>query len=118
MHCFTASRADSIASGGKQSVKRLLALTVCVLFIAVSILSGAVILIHANHIHDYDGPHGSCAACAHLATAGNLLKSLAAVIAGAALAFPGLFAILSVLKPVDPDMGFCTLVRLKIRLNN
>lgn len=103
---------------GKQSAKRLIALAVCVFFIAASLLSAVFILTHANHTHNHNGPNGSCATCARLAAAENLLKTISAAPVGAALIYGALPAVLSVLKSVGFQTGLYALVRLKVRLNN
>ncbi len=109
---LTASR------GGKRSAIRMMALVVCVLFIAVMLVSSAYILTHANHIHDHDGPGGSCATCIHLQAAENILKQLSTAVVAAAIAFGGVLGIFSFLKAITPLFVSLTLVTLKVRLNN
>jgi hypothetical protein len=118
MRCGTAGKLDVGAPSGKRPVKRLIALAVCVLFMAAASLSAAFMITCAHHEHDHNGPDESCAVCAHLASAGDLLKSMSAAVAGAALVFWGLPAILSLPKPLGSHADFYTLVRLKVKLNN
>jgi len=118
MLCSVNRKTDFNTQSGKRSAKRSIALAVCVFFIAASILSAAFVLTHAGHTHDHNGTGGSCAACVHIAAAENLLKSISAALAGAAIIYGGLSAALSVLKPGSFFTDFYTLVHLKIRSNN
>jgi hypothetical protein len=101
----------------KRSANRLMALGLCVLFIAVFLFPAAYILTHANHEHDHRGPGGCCAACVQLAAAADLLKSAFVAMLGAAFVFWGFSAIRSILKPNNFRIGFFTLFSLKVRLN-
>jgi hypothetical protein len=118
MCCASQFTTYSEAGGGWRSKTRLIALLLCALFIAVSLLSSAFILSHANHEHDQDMPDGSCATCAHVVAAENLLKTLGAAVIAVTLYLSGHHAIVSTLKPIASDLGFFTLVSLKVRLNN
>ncbi|MDR3148981.1 MAG: hypothetical protein LBT88_03040 [Oscillospiraceae bacterium] len=102
----------------KRSVIRLAALALCIILIAVSLFSAAYIFVHADHIHDHNGTGGSCATCAHISAAGNLLKSLFTAITGAVSILGGLYAVLSILKLTVSYRGSTTLVSLNIRSNN
>lgn len=104
--------------GAKRSAVLLIALALCVLFISASLLSSIHIFTHLNHEHDHNGPGGSCATCAHIITAGNLLKQISTTMAGIIIAIGGRFAFLSLLKPVFLNIGLSTPVNLKVRLNN
>jgi hypothetical protein len=101
-----------------RSKTRLIARLLCALFIAVSLLSSAFILTHAHHAHDQDMPDGSCATCAHVMAAENLLKALGVAVMAAALYLGGRRVLVSAPKPIASDSGFFTLVSLKVRLNN
>jgi hypothetical protein len=98
-------------------VKRLTALALCLVFIAVSLLAAVFVYTHLNHTHDHNGPEGSCATCAHIAVAENLRRQLGTGAVAVVLAFGMLFALLAVLKPVVFGGSRCTLVSAKIRLN-
>jgi len=102
----------------KRSAVRLIALTMCALFIAATILSSSYILIHRNHKHDHNGPSESCTICTHIMDAENLLKQISMAMAGTAIIFFALLASLSILKPAFLKIGFSTPVKLKVRLNN
>lgn len=102
----------------KRSAVRLIALTMCALFIAASILSSSYILIHKNHKHDHNGPSESCTICSHMMDAENLLKQISMAVAGTAITIAVLLASFSVLKPIFLKIGFSTPVKLKVRLNN
>lgn len=104
--------------GVKRSAIPLVASALCVLFIAVSLLSVAFVLAHANHDHDHDGPFGTCATCARMAAVENLLKRISTAVAAIVIAVGGLFAALFVLKPVFSGMDPPTPVNLKVRLNS
>jgi hypothetical protein len=97
---------------------RLNALAVCVLFIVVSVLYSALIIARLNHAHDHNGVHGSCATCACLTKAENLLKSISVAVFSVALVFEKPLLALFALKLFDFRAGFYTLARLKVRLNN
>ena len=102
----------------KRSAVRLIALTMCALFIAASILSSSYILIHKNHKHDHNGPSESCTICSHMMDAENLLKQISMAVAGTAITIAVLLASFSVLKPIFLKIGFSTPVKWKVRLNN
>ena len=112
------SKADYTKFNKKQSVKRLIALVTCALFITGALLSAAFVFTHINHKHDHNAPDGGCVVCAQISVAENLLKSLSAALAGAGLILGCLSAIRSILKLVSFNTDFLTLVHLKIRLNN
>jgi hypothetical protein len=103
---------------GRRSAARLTAFALCVLFIALTALSTAYILTHANHRHDHNGPGGDCAVCVRINAAERLLKTISTAAAGAALVFGGVFALLSARKVSGCHKGFYSLIRLKVRLNN
>jgi hypothetical protein len=105
-------------NGCKRPILRALVFVFCILFILAPILSEAFIIAHADHEHDHDGAHGSCATCAHLAAAEILLKSVSIAPAIAAFAFWYSANVLSIRKPADFHTNFYTLVILKVRLNN
>ena len=68
----------------KTSTKtRIIALAFLVCFLIVSVLSSAFIFTHAEHAHDHNGVDGSCATCAQLQSAENILKQLCTALAGA-----------------------------------
>ena len=101
----------------RKAALRMIALSVCIVFISVSLLSATYIFTHVKHTHDRCGPAGNCTTCVNLTAALNLLESISVVMAVIALAIGGFFAVLSFLKPAAFLRGFPTLVCLKIRLN-
>ncbi|MCL2818054.1 MAG: hypothetical protein FWD39_06700 [Clostridiales bacterium] len=109
--------APQINIKNKQPLK-IVAFVFLLCFIIVLLLSEAVLLTHVNHEHDHLGANAKCATCAYLTAAGNLLKSLFAALAGAALTFGCFSAIFPVFKSAGFHTGFPTLIRLKTRLNN
>ncbi|MDR3288044.1 MAG: hypothetical protein LBT22_01300 [Peptococcaceae bacterium] len=111
--------AGNIAANKPKPFKiRLIAMLLCVCFIAALLLSALFILTHAQHEHDHDGADGSCATCAHMTALGNLLKQLSTPVVTATTAMGALFAIRFSLKPRHRRFVFSTLVILKVRLNN
>jgi hypothetical protein len=118
MCCASQFTTYSEADGRRREGARLIALLLCALFIAVSLLSSVFILTHANHEHDHDMPDGSCATCAHVMAAENLLKTLGTAVIAVALYLSGHHALVSTLKPIASDLDFFTPVSLKVRLNN
>ena len=101
----------------RQSSNRLIVLVVCAFFVIGSLLSAAFIFTHARHEHNHSGSGGACSTCEQLAEAENLLKFLLVSLADAVLIFWRFPAIYSFIKPVGIEIGFFTLVCLKIRLN-
>ena len=93
-----------------QTPKRIVAFSFLICFIMVLLLSGAFILIHADHNHD--GAGNNCAVCAHIQNAENLLKASKGMLP----VFVGLF--LAALCAVFPVFGLQTLINLKVRMND
>ncbi|MDR0854496.1 MAG: hypothetical protein LBN34_09030 [Clostridiales Family XIII bacterium] len=97
---------------------RHIALLLCVLFIAASLISGAFIATHANHEHDRNGPNGSCTTCTQVMVVGNLLKTLGLAAATITICIALHYAIIYTLKPIVSDFCLSTLVSLKVQLNS
>jgi hypothetical protein len=114
MCCTTATITEN---SRKQSKVRLIAMLLCVCFIAAALLSAAFVLSHANHEHDYNGPDGSCGTCACVAAAQELLKTISTAVVAVGIIFGGLFSTCLLLWSVTLRADFSTLVGLKIRLN-
>ena len=104
--------------GKSQAAKRLLALSLCAVFVAVTLLSATYVFTHANHAHDRCGPVGNCTTCVNLTAALTLLESISIAMAAMALTAGGFFIGLPVRRTAVFHRGFSTLVRLKVRLNN
>lgn len=114
MYCIQFS---SHKQSANRSMMQNIALILCMCFIVVSLLSTALILTHANHEHDHDGPNGSCTTCIHLVTAENLHKQLSTAIVVPVSAF-ALFSFISFfLKSFASSICSSTLITLKVRLN-
>jgi len=96
----------------------VIALAFLTCFLVVSILSGAFILAHANHEHDHNGANGSCAACAQLQNAENILKQFSTALAGALFIISGLYAAIGACKAIPVYVFLPTPVTQKIRINN
>jgi Mn2+/Fe2+ NRAMP family transporter len=111
-------REGSVLKMNRETVKKILAFTVCVLFIVVTLLSASFVLTYSHHDHDHDGPGGNCATCAHLTVAGKLLKLFAGALVCTAFCSGVFAAICSALKPADFHAALFTLVHQKIKLNN
>jgi hypothetical protein len=119
VRCFGHAKLKKLKNAKIPAAARLMALALCAVYIAAFLFSAAYILVHASHAHDSAGPDGSCAACARLAAAGGLLKSVSAAAAGGAPAAAwGTSGIFSLPKPAVSRAGLSTLVCLKVRLNN
>jgi hypothetical protein len=101
----------------KQAALRLLALLLCALYLAVTLLSAAYLLAHVNHVHDNSGPGGACATCLHIASAKTLLKTLSSAVAAVGVAFSA-FAFVLRLRPRYRLAGGGSPVTLKVRMNN
>ena len=102
--------------GKKLRRTRLIAIALCVIFVAALLLA-ANVFAHRNHIHDRNGPNGACAACAQITAAVNTLKYAGAAVVCAAICVSAFFAILSCLKPSRKRTGSITLIDLKVQLN-
>ena len=107
-----------ISLNNKQPKKRLIVLVVLLCFIVVSILSEVFILTHADHEHDHDGAHGSCAVCAQIQSAESLLKRLGTFAISAVFLFGGLLAAIAVMRSAFCAIILLSPVALKIRMNN
>ena len=94
----------------------LTALAVCVIIAAIPLFSSAYVFFHANHAHDRNGSDGGCAACARVASFAK--RGALADSPGAPRVFWKLSAALAALKPAGARADFCTLICLKVRLNN
>jgi hypothetical protein len=88
-----------------------------VCFIAFILLSSVFIETHVDHIHDHDGPDGTCAQCACVANAVIALKiaGTAIVITVAATA-PQRFRASDL--PSARSLAAYSSVDCKVRLNN
>ncbi|MDR2515550.1 MAG: hypothetical protein LBD02_10175 [Christensenellaceae bacterium] len=118
MCCGIKNMAVNSGSGRKKSVIRFIALAIFVCIVTTSLLSSASILTHADHEHDHNGPNNTCATCAQIAAAENILKRLSTALAVAAIAIVDTFALIAQLRADSPQQVFTTLVGLKVRLNN
>jgi len=98
--------------------KRLAVFVFLLCFIMVSIFSQTFIMAHADHKHDQNGAHGSCAACAEMQNTENMLKQLGVITGGALSVFAAIFAVAIIFKSAHTPIGFQTLANLKIRMNN
>lgn len=107
-----------IIKTNKQTIVKFVALTVLICFIVVSLLSGAFILTHADHEHDHNGVSGTCATCAQIQSAENLLKQLGTAVINAASVLAGLFASIAIIRSAFSNATLLTPVTLKIRMNN
>ena len=101
-----------------RSAKRRIALTFCILFIALFLISEIFIFTHINHDHDCNGPGGSCATCYHVMMVENLIRSISTALIGATLAACGFLIAYHAPRPANFSAGISTLVHLKVRLNS
>ena len=97
---------------------RSIALALLACFLLFPILSGAFILTHANHEHDYNGVGGCCATCAQLQNAENRLKQIAVALAAALISIACLFAFGEVLRAISAYVPLSTPITQKTRMNN
>ena len=102
----------------KQSKVRIIALAFLVCFLVVSVLSSAFILTHTDHQHDHNGTNGSCATCAQLQSAENVLKQFSTALIGAWFALAGLFVTIKTFQAIAGYVYFSTPVTQKIKMNN
>lgn len=101
-----------------QTKKRTIALAFLVCLIVVSLLSGAFVLIHANHKHDRNGTGGACMICIQIQNAENLLKQFHAASLSAVFIIAGLFSADAIAKVDQTFFPLLTPIKLKIRMNN
>lgn len=102
----------------KHSALRLLAIIFCAAYIIVSIFGAASLLSHLDHEHDQDGLNGSCAACAHIIAAGNILKQISTGVTSAVIAIVGLLISVFLYRSQSLQIRLFTPVTLKVKLNN
>lgn len=102
----------------KASAIRFIAMALLACLISVTVLSGLFLVTQTNHEHDHNGPAGTCATCAHIATTENILKQLSAALAVAGIAVGGSFALISHLKAIFSEPVSFTPVLLNVRQNN
>ena len=102
----------------KATKKRFLALTFIVCFLIVSIVTNAFTITHADHEHDRNGIEGSCATCAQLFSADNILKQFSVAVVGTFFAMAGIFVAIAAVKAIASQISLSTLILLKTRLNN
>ncbi len=112
--CCTSLRRANV----RQTKKRLLTLAFLICFIIVSLLSEAFILTHAGHEHDHNGVNGTCATCAQIKNAENLLKKLGTASLVAAYTIAGLFSAAVITHTFWAVTSALTPVTLKIKMNN
>ena len=98
--------------------KIIVALALLVCFVLSSLLLEAFVLTYADHAHDHVGIGETCATCAQIQAALDILsKQLGAMAAGIPPAFACLAAARTALCSVAPLFALLTLVDLKIRMN-
>ncbi|MEL7609790.1 MAG: hypothetical protein AAGU74_09820 [Bacillota bacterium] len=116
--CSDASATTLHGVSKRQKTGRLVALIVCAFFFICTFLSFAYILIHADHVHDHDGPDGGCATCIHITAAKNLLKTVGAAVSAAAVSLGNAFVVVSALRLIGFYVDCRSLFALKVRLNS
>jgi hypothetical protein len=114
---FMANYMESKTNHYKAGI-RLVALFVCVLFLAASLLSSAYLLTHMNHNHDHTGHGGTCSTCAHITAAETFLKQIGTAAIMAMIVFGFRIFDLFILKPTPINSYYYSLVALKVRLDN
>jgi hypothetical protein len=108
----------AFAGSKRPGPARLIAVLLCLCFLATLVLSAAFIVTHANHEHDHNGAGGDCATCAHISAAGNLLKTDSAAVALLTVTFGAGFTARLILPAARLAIADSTLISLKVRLNN
>lgn len=117
--CCTAQYARTAGRRRKnRPAVRILAFIFCIAYIAFALTGTALLAAHVNHVHDHSGPDGSCAACAHMAAVGNMLKQLLPASLGAAAVFACLLTALFFFRPAFLPICSYSPVALKVKLNN
>ena len=97
--------------------KRTAALALLIAFALMILLPTAFIFTHADHEHDHNGPEGTCATCAQLHIAQNLLQIIAFLIL-VLTALDVFFTLVDRIHVFSRKTGSHTLVSLKVRLDN
>jgi len=100
------------------SNRGIIAFAIMVCLITASMFSAAYMMAHAGHDHDHNGAGETCAVCAEIQAAGNLLKQMGAAVCGASFALACLFSIKAALCAISSSFPFQTPVDLKTRMNN
>ena len=104
----------------KRASKRVVVLAFLICFIAALFFSNAFVLTHSDHDHDHDGAGGSCATCAHIQSAENLLKlkQIGATAKNIPFAFADLFSATGALCAISYLFRLQTPIDLKVRMND
>jgi len=102
----------------KPTLKKMLALVFLVCFIAAYSLPFVFILTHLDHSHDHNGIDESCATCAQIQYAENILKQLSTASISTLFALLGAFTSIAIIKAAIAFNLTTTLITLKIRMNN
>lgn len=111
-------KAVQLNGNNKRSGLRLIALVVCVFFVAATLFSASYILARANHTHDHSGHGGSCDTCARMQSAENFLKQFSITVTMVAANVGRAFGVLFLLKFAAMRFASSTPVAMKVRLNN
>ena len=102
----------------RQHAFQRVALALCVIFLAASLLSVSFISAHTLHRHDNNGFGGSCAICAHLSAAENLMKHITAMLLALPVLCGCLLSAHAILYSFAYPTGSLSFVSQKIKLNN
>lgn len=97
----------------RQTNKRLIALSICFALILGFLLSAWFVIDHADH----DCVGHDCTVCAQLHTAENLFRQLGAILVCAALLYTVWVFAWSLYRGLAVQMRVCTLVSLKVRMD-
>ena len=101
-----------------KSKTRIIAFAFLACFLVIFILSSAFILTHVDHEHDHNGVNGSCATCAQILSAENILKQFSTALLGVLFAIAELYAAIGILKAIAVYASLSTPITLKIKMNN
>ena len=102
----------------RRTKSRIIVFAFLICFIIASPLSEAYILSQANQEHEHNDIDGRCATCVHIQNTVNMLKQLAIYPGGTLSAFIDSTAAIMFIYSVLSLIAFCTLINLKVRLNN
>jgi len=126
-------RTSQISTQSRRKTLRLLALTVLLAFLIVSLLPEAFILAYAHHEHHHPGTfalshdssehrHGDlsegCTTCAQIQSAENFIRRWGGAVGSALFALVSFFIAVAALYAMPSFTGCRTPIQLKTRMNN
>lgn len=102
----------------KDTGLKIALLVICVLFVAVFLLSPIYIAAHGAHEHETECARNACATCVQVTSAFKVLKTISVIIISAVLAFGCFSVICFFAETFQLPTEEYTLVHLKVRIDS